>query len=132
VKEIKRDDLTLAVVHRADEWEEGLGFLTANEEFIQAGTWRYGAGRVLKSHRHIDNKRTIDWTQEVIVVLKGAVRVDLYGDDGSRFHEETLRPGDTMVILRGYHGYEILEDDTRVLEVKNGPFTTVEADKELL
>jgi len=36
------------------------------------------------------------------------------------------------VILRGYHGYEILEDDTRVLEVKNGPFTSVEADKELL
>ena len=29
----------------------------------------------------------------------------------------------------GGHGYEILEDDTEVIEAKNGPFTDVNTDK---
>jgi hypothetical protein len=35
-----------------------------------------------------------------------------------------------MVMLKGGHGYDILENNTQVLEVKNGPFTSVEKDRE--
>jgi len=30
--------------------------------------------------------------------------------------------GDIIILLRGAHGYEILEDGTQVLEIKNGPY----------
>ena len=34
-----------------------------------------------------------------------------------------------MIILSGGHGYEILEDNTQIIEAKNGPFIDVETDK---
>ena len=45
---------------------------------------------------------------------------------------ETLSAGDideAMALLRHGHGYEILENDTRVLEIKNGPYPGAERDR---
>jgi hypothetical protein len=35
-------------------------------------------------------------------------------------------------LLRGGHGYEILEDGTQVLEVKNGPYLGPDVDRRRL
>jgi len=37
--------------------------------------------------------------------------------------------GDVVILLRGGHGYDIIEDGTQVLEVKNGPYLGAEADR---
>lgn len=132
MKTIKAGEKTLAIFHKASEWQPGLDFLTPNESYIQAGSWWYGQGKMLKAHVHIHNERQTPFTQEVIVVLAGKVRVDLYADDTRVFHQETLEAGDVGIILEGGHGYAILADDTRVIEVKNGPFISVEKDKRLL
>ena len=56
-------------------------------------------------------------------------------DDRSETTESTnlllaeLNEGDLAVFVYGGHGYEILEDDTKIIETKNGPFTGVENDK---
>jgi hypothetical protein len=34
-----------------------------------------------------------------------------------------------MVLLAGGHGYEILEDNTKILEVKNGPYLGASEDR---
>jgi len=39
---------------------------------------------------------------------------------------------ETLILLKGGHGYEILEDGTRVLEVKNGPYPGAEVDRRRL
>ena len=36
------------------------------------------------------------------------------------------------MLLRGGHGYEILEDGTQVLEVKNGPYLGPDVDRRRL
>ena len=41
-----------------------------------------------------------------------------------------MNVGDLAVFVYGGHGYEILEDDTKIIEAKNGPFINVEKDKE--
>jgi hypothetical protein len=37
--------------------------------------------------------------------------------------------GDVLALFNGGHGYEVLEDNTRVLEVKNGPYLGPEVDR---
>lgn len=130
--EIKNNEITVAIFHKKNTWKEGLDFLTANEYYIQAGTWWYNQGRNLKAHKHIFNERKIDLTQETIVVLSGKLQVNLYNENNEIFHEEVLCDGDIGIILSCGHGYQILEDNTKVVEVKNGPFYSVEKDKELL
>ena len=41
----------------------------------------------------------------------------------------TVGQGEMLILLESAHGYTILEEDTTVLEIKNGPFMGVEKDK---
>jgi cupin fold WbuC family metalloprotein len=130
--EIKYKGETVAILHRTNEWKEGLDFLTPNETFIQAGTWWYQAGKTLKAHRHQVNERTAMRTQETVIVMDGSMRIDFYDENNAVFKKEILKTGEICVILNIGHGYLILEDNTRIVEVKNGPFTSVEKDKEMI
>jgi hypothetical protein len=132
MKAIEKNGVLYAVVHRKDEWKEGLDFLTANDTFIQAGTWWYHKGKKLNTHKHIPNERVNTITQECIVVMSGSVKVDLYDENDSVFRSEVLVAGDLMIMLAGGHGYEILAPDTKIIECKNGPFVSVEKDKVLI
>lgn len=129
MQEIKLNGETVAIFHKSSEWKEGIHFLTPNETFIQAGTWWYPKGKNLRSHAHIINPRLAERTQEVIVILSGKLRVDLYDENKTLIHQEVLTTGDTAIILNIGHGYYILEDNTKVVETKNGPFISVEKDK---
>jgi len=129
MKEIKLGRDKVAIFHKINEWKEGLDFLTENPSFIQAGTWWYQKGKDLRSHEHIANERVAERTQEVVIVLSGRMRVDLYDKNNKVFHREEMAAGDIGVILGGGHGYYIMEDNTRIIEVKNGPFISVEKDK---
>jgi len=132
MKEVKLNGEIVGIFHKRDEWKEGIDFLTPNETFIQTGTWWYEAGRRLKAHVHIENERVVERTQETVVVLSGRLRIDLYDEERNVFHEEELTAGDIGIILTVGHGYQILEDNTKVVEAKNGPFASVEKDKESL
>jgi len=46
--------------------------------------------------------------------------------------ELVIGTGDVAILLRGGHGYEILEDGTEVLEVKNGPYVGADRDRRRL
>lgn len=132
MKEIKLNNEVVALVHLLSEWKEGLDFITADEHFIQAGTWWYQDGKELRSHRHIINERIVSRTQETVVVISGCLQIDLYDESNSVFHNQILRSGDMAVILNVGHGYKILDNNTRVIEVKNGPFFSVEKDKQFI
>jgi len=53
----------------------------------------------------------------------------VYDQAGRAVEEIVAREGDLLIMLRGGHGYEIIEDDTQVLEVKNGSYPGPEADR---
>jgi hypothetical protein len=120
----------LAIVIRGTDWEEGLNFVSSDEDYQQVGTWGYNKGQKLAPHIHVVAPREIRYTQEVIFVKEGRVRADVYSEGKKHLRTIELGRGDTMVLLRGGHGYEILDDNTRVLEVKNGPYMGAEKDRE--
>ena len=119
----------IAIVRKIDEWKNGLDFVTSDESFIQVGTWNYNAGKTLDRHEHNFYERTSNITQECVFVVSGSMLVDFYSYDRVFIDRVTLEKFDYAVIFGGGHSYEILEDDTKIIETKNGPFPGVDLDK---
>lgn len=127
---IKNGEELLAIIYRHHEWSEGLNFITPPSLYIQAGTWVYPKGKILAAHIHKECARTTHKTQEVIYIKQGKVKAIIYDNHKNVITEVILETGDVGVLANGGHSYEILEHNTQVLEVKNGPFISVEMDKE--
>lgn len=113
-------------------WTGGLQFFSVESEFVQVGTWGYDAGRILSAHVHNEVRRENLWTQEVLYVRNGSIRADIYGLNERKIAEFIVRAGDIVILLVGGHGYEILENGTQVLEIKNGPYVGAETDRRRL
>ena len=120
----------ISIVYRDSDWVKGLNFITPDEMFVQVGSWWYQKGKKLESHVHKDFERKAMRTQEMTYVKKGSMRVLLYDDNQKYLEDFIIKKGDTAVFAYGGHGYEILEDNTQIIEAKNGPFIDVETDKE--
>lgn len=116
----------------AEAWKDGLNFFSDDEEFVQVGTWQYEQGKELLAHAHNRVDRNVSHTQEVLYVRRGSLLARIYDQHDVLIKEITAGEGDILVLLRGGHGYEILESGTQVLEIKNGPYVGAEADRRRL
>src|SRR5262249_44737226 len=96
-------------------------FPTPPELELQVGFVVYPAGGVIAPHRHVSFIRNIDRTCEVVVVRKGRCEVDIYYDDRRLVATGELTGGDLVILVRGGHGFRMVED-TILLEVKQGPY----------
>ena len=76
-------------------------------------------------------ERTIEDLQQMFVVQRGVVDVELYTDDRRLFREIRLQPGDAIVLIHGIHAIRVVED-FQALSVKQGPFLGDEEDKVLV
>jgi hypothetical protein len=129
MEKIENDGQIISIIYRDDDWKKGLNFITPDEMFVQVGSWWYDKGKKLDSHIHKEFDRVSSRTQETIYVKQGAVKVLLYSETEKFIGDYILNEGDLAVFCFGGHGYEILEDDTKIIESKNGPFIDVETDK---
>ena len=130
---IKDGDLTLAMIARAGDFKAGLNFYSQDQDFIQVGTWHYQKGQIFKAHNHLLAARYVNRTQEVIYLKSGSLRADFYGENNDQLIKSVeVNAGDFIICLAGGHGYEILADNTQVLEVKNGPYLGTAKDKRLI
>lgn len=105
-----------------------------SENFIQLSTLCLQKGKTFRPHKHITKqKNDIEIiAQESWIVIKGSVKCILYDIDDSILCERILNKNDVSVTLFGGHNYEILEDDTHVLEYKTGPYFGIEFDKKFI
>jgi cupin fold WbuC family metalloprotein len=133
-EKLVKDGIVFAIVVRSDDWEAGVQFVTSDEDYQQLGFWGYDKGQKSPPHTHLDRPREVPYTQEVLYIKQGAVRFDFYTKDKKVFKSVDLKAGDTIALLnKGTngipHGAEVLEDNTKYLEVKMGPFTEAEEDR---
>ena len=129
VKEVKKDGEVLARLVRSSNWNEGLGFYSNDNEVIQVGTWHYNKGKELMKHMHNEVERTILRTNEVLYVVSGKVKAFIYDLRENFVEELEVNSGGTLILLDCGHGYEIMDDNTRVVEIKNGPYLGAENDR---
>lgn len=130
ILDIKEGDLVLARhIPASSAWQDGLNFFSQDEDYIQVGVWGYSVGKELKAHIHNEVSRKSQWTQEVLFVRTGKIRAFIFNTNDVKVAEIDVCTGDIIILLRGGHGYSIIEDDTQVLEVKNGPYLGAEVDR---
>ena len=119
----------LAMILRADFKAEGIRFFTPDTFSQQRGYMNRPKGYVIPPHDHNAVPRTIEWTQEVLIVRSGKVRLDLYEPVNREYIEShVLMPGDIVLLAHGGHGFVMLEQ-SEIVEVKQGPYAG-EYDKE--
>lgn len=119
----------LAILVRAGaSSDDKYNFLTEQSEPLQLGVNFYKTGESIKSHTHLRRELRIDRIQEALVIGKGRTRLTLYDDDRKPAGETILATGDLVLLLSGGHGFEILED-TKIVEVKQGPYDGKTQDK---
>lgn len=132
IRTIQNGNEVLAKLIPSEDWAEGLSFFSQDSDFIQVGTWNYNSGKQLLAHVHNEVKREVVRTQEVLYIRKGKIKANIFDLQGSFVEELTASEGDVLILLNSGHGYEILEDGTMVLEVKNGPYLGAEVDRRRL
>ncbi len=121
--------ILLHIICRSEDFVDGRLDISPETEYLQASALKMDAGKTFRPHKHITCHRATDITQESWIVLSGAVIAILYDIDDTVAEEVILNAGDTSITFRGGHNYRILEDDTRVIEMKTGPYMGQTADK---
>lgn len=128
VEVVEHGGTTYAEIIRAGTTVEGTTFFSPAESSFQFGLIAHKAGYEEEPHYHKAVLRRIDDLQQMFVVQRGVVDVQLYTDDRRLFRVVRLGPGDAIVLVHGTHAINVVED-FQALSVKQGPFLGDEEDK---
>jgi hypothetical protein len=121
IERVSFQDELLAVILRSEFFKEGIEFFTPSTFSQQLGYMNRPAGYVIPAHRHNHAPRRIDYTNEVLFVKSGRVRVDFYSAAHEYVHSSMLASGDVILLVSGGHGFRMMEQ-TEMIEVKQGPY----------
>ena len=111
----------MAIIVRDDYSKPGVTFFTDNELSQQLAYMEHPAGKIIDPHVHKPVKREVLYTKEVLFIKSGKLKVDFYSDEQDYLESRTLNSGDVILLIKGGHGFEVLED-LRMIEVKQGPY----------
>ena len=118
----------LAVIVRGEFWSDGIEFFTPNTYSQQLGYMNRPKGYTIPPHVHNPVLREVHYTNEVLFIKSGRVRVDFYLESQEYVESTILEKGDVILLVNGGHGFEMLEN-SEIIEVKQGPYAQ-EKDKE--
>lgn len=118
---IIQDGHIFAIVLRRGFSRPGPNFFTPGEFSQQLGLLVHPKGKTINRHRHKLVRREIFRTQEVLLLLEGKIRVELYDNDGEKLKAVILHPGDAILLAQGGHKVKVLAD-AKIMEVKQGPY----------
>lgn len=121
VEEITYHNELLALIVSRDFNNPGIHFFTPNELSQQLAYMRHPVGKVIPPHVHNPVTRKVQYTQEVLFIKKGKLRVDFYNKQQQYLESRILESGDVILLVAGGHGFEVLEE-IEMIEVKQGPY----------
>lgn len=127
VEQIVHEGLLLAIIVRRDFSEPGITFFTPNDLSQQLAIMRHPTGKVIEPHVHNPVPRSVNYTQEVLVIRMGRMRVDFYSPEQTYIGSTEVAAGDVLLLIQGGHGFTVL-DEVEMIEVKQGPYVG-DADK---
>jgi hypothetical protein len=114
-----------ALILRNNFKSESITFFTPDSLSQQLGYLPHKKGNIINPHRHNINKREILYTQEVLFLKQGKVKVNFYDSNHSYVGTEIVSQGDVILLCGGGHGFEIIEDSI-MIEVKQGPYVGID------
>lgn len=111
----------IALIIRADFQEEGLHFFTPDSFSQQVAYMKHPAGKKIVPHVHKLVPRQVLFTQEVLFIKKGKVKVNFFTSTKEFLTSRILEAGDVILLCGGGHSLIMLEESV-MIEVKQGPY----------
>lgn len=128
VESIEHNGVRYAEIIRADTQVDKTTFFSPPESSFQFGLLSHKSGYTEAPHYHKPFTRKIDDLQQMFLVQRGIVAVQLYTDKAKLLREIVLRAGDAIVLIHGVHAIRVIKD-MQCISVKQGPFLGSKADK---
>ena len=126
---IEHQDKTIAIILRRDFSASASRFFSPADFSQQFGFLVHRKGHTIPAHFHKKIQREITLTQEVLLIKKGEIQVNLYSGGQEFLTSRSLRAGDIIFLCSGGHGFTMLQD-SEIVEVKQGPYSGRDSDKE--
>jgi hypothetical protein len=111
----------IALIIRGKYDESGIHFFTPANFSQQVAFMKHPKTHKIPAHFHNMIVRQVLYTQEVLVIRRGRVRVNLFSSEQSFIGEKVLEAGDLMLLCGGGHSLEMLEESS-MIEIKQGPY----------
>ena len=121
VKKIYDEEEILAIIIKNKFNKEGIHFFTPDDYSQQLGYMNHPKGKTIEPHVHNPVPRKVEYTQEVLFIKSGKLRVDFYGLDKEYLESHILMKDDVILLIKGGHGFDVLED-VEMFEIKQGPY----------
>lgn len=111
----------ISIIIKKDFVADGITFFTPDDFSQQLSYMHHATGKVIQAHIHNHLPRQVFFTQEVLIIKKGILKVDFYSNDKIFIESRILETGDVILLASGGHGFEVLEE-VEMIEVKQGPY----------
>lgn len=121
IQRIEHEGQLLAIIIPNDFDQPGIHFFTPNDLSQQLAYMHHPTGKRIDPHVHNPVPREVHYTQEVLFIKKGKLRVDFFDNEQQYLQSRVLGAGDVILLATGGHGFEVLEEIVMV-EVKQGPY----------
>lgn len=122
IERIEYAGITLSIIIRTSYNKEGIEFFTPDDFSQQLAYMKRPKGYCIQPHTHNLVPRKVNYTQEVLFIKSGKVRIDFYTDGQCYLKSHILNAGDVILLAHGGHGIKMLEE-SEIIEVKQGPYT---------
>ena len=121
IESIIHNEIMFAFIIRSSYHADGVKFFTPENYSQQLAYMSHKAGHQIDAHVHNQVNRQVEFTQEVLVIRRGKLRVDFYSRNQEYLESRELEAGDIILLASGGHGFEVIED-LEMLEIKQGPY----------
>jgi len=121
IENIKHNDQLISIIIRNQYHAENIKFFTPDDFSQQLAYMNRAKGYVIPPHVHNPVVREVSYTQEVLFIKSGKVRVDYFDDQKNYLESRLLNAGDVVLLASGGHGFYMCED-SEIIEVKQGPY----------
>jgi len=123
------EKVLLLSINRKEEISDERIDICPENKYLQVSTKRLKKDIKFKPHKHNALERNIDNTHECWIILEGSIKASFYDLNNDLIYETILKSGDCAVVYDSGHSMEIIEDNTIIYEVKNGPYYGQQKDK---
>lgn len=119
----------LHIVYRREDIKSKREDFASEKEVLQVATISLNKDEIIAAHKHLENIKKTETTQEFVLVIEGELEVDFYDTNDSLIKTTVLHEGDCFTTYRGGHSIKALKEDTKLYEIKNGPYIGKDKDK---
>ena len=121
-KVLHKNKLFALIVRGKFRKKSGINFFTSKKATQQFGYMKHKKNHIIKPHNHNKRLTKILSTTEVILLLKGAFRVDFYDNKKKYLFSKIIKEKDIIMLVHGGHGFKVLKN-IEMIEVKQGPYS---------